>query len=487
MPPLLLVATSCLRLQKRDLVTRIEQQIAHLETRSPESQSNSELPSAPKHTLARILVDPGSVVTATDIFPTSTPRLPHLHPSRTTGSLSLEDAVKRIDEIAEELANGTSKSKWETTIELRRLCGHHFTFPASYKLVGVVKEGDCAQHNSRVAEIWKGRYDGEVVALKVLRVPRDEPGIRGAESWFCKEVVLMKQVNHDNIVPRYGVSTTVSRFCLVSPWYENGNVMDYIRREPNINRLGLATVNGLLFLHKNQLVHGSLRPSHILIDDNGTARLAISGRKSTIAVPGVVDGDGDGDGYGYRDISNRYSALEIMWPRGYGMVDIVMTKESDVYGMASVIYEAGFHHPPHYNDNSYEIPAKVRAGETPERPSDRIDDPTWELLEECWKLDPMERPPTDTVYNTLLKLSSHPRVIHTPHPGGRWVTGELPQKLEFQFQNIKISSNKSNRQQFSVRLKYGYRKHATALTKPVDDSGEYTWFAFRPSRCHYLH
>lgn len=51
----------------------------------------------------------------------------------------------------------------------------------------------------------------------------------------------MKQLNHDNIVPFYGVSTTISNFCLVFPWYENGNVVDYLKKEPDANRFDLAS------------------------------------------------------------------------------------------------------------------------------------------------------------------------------------------------------------------------------------------------------
>jgi serine/threonine protein kinase len=58
---------------------------------------------------------------------------------------------------------------------------------------------------------------------------------------FCKEVVLMKQLNHNNILPFYGVSTTVSDFCLVFPWYENGNVMDYLKNKPGIDRFPLVS------------------------------------------------------------------------------------------------------------------------------------------------------------------------------------------------------------------------------------------------------
>ena len=45
-----------------------------------------------------------------------------------------------------------------------------------------MKEGDCAQRISQVTEIWKGRYKDEVVALKVLRVPRDDPQVQRTKS-----------------------------------------------------------------------------------------------------------------------------------------------------------------------------------------------------------------------------------------------------------------------------------------------------------------
>jgi len=51
----------------------------------------------------------------------------------------------------------------------------------------------------------------------------------------------MKQVEHGNILPFYGVSTAVSDFCLVFPWYENGNIMDYLKKKPDTGRFDLAS------------------------------------------------------------------------------------------------------------------------------------------------------------------------------------------------------------------------------------------------------
>jgi len=65
----------------------------------------------------------------------------------------------------------------ESTAKLRRLCDRHRTIPTSYRVEGVVREGGYSQPISQVIEIWKGRYRGEVVALKVLKVSRQDPHV----------------------------------------------------------------------------------------------------------------------------------------------------------------------------------------------------------------------------------------------------------------------------------------------------------------------
>jgi hypothetical protein len=51
----------------------------------------------------------------------------------------------------------------------------------------------------------------------------------------------MKNVFHENVLPFYGISTSVSKFCLVFPWYENGTVMDYLEVNPDADRYNLVS------------------------------------------------------------------------------------------------------------------------------------------------------------------------------------------------------------------------------------------------------
>ena len=54
----------------------------------------------------------------------------------------------------------------------------------------------------------------------------------------------MKQLEHGNVIPFYGISTTVADFCLVFPWYKNGTIMEYLKRKPDISRFTLVSMLG---------------------------------------------------------------------------------------------------------------------------------------------------------------------------------------------------------------------------------------------------
>ena len=84
-------------------------------------------------------------------------------------------------------------------------------------------------------------------------------------------------------------------------------------------------------------------PRIILIDDDGVARLATGGRSSMVAVPDTsIAGHSQSGLDGYLD-EHRYSAPETMWSADNVMDKILITKESDVYGIGMVAYQVRSH------------------------------------------------------------------------------------------------------------------------------------------------
>jgi serine/threonine protein kinase len=60
---------------------------------------------------------------------------------------------------------------------------------------------------------------------------------------LCREVFIWKRLSHPNILPLLGVSVSKNplHFRIISEWMPNGNVMEYIGSNPEVNRLRLVS------------------------------------------------------------------------------------------------------------------------------------------------------------------------------------------------------------------------------------------------------
>ena len=91
-------------------------------------------------------------------------------------------------------------------------------------------------------DVYKGTCFGEEVALKAFRLPLPSGAttLTSLTSFdnragdFLSELVLWRRLSHPNVLPFYGVhfldTTLETRFCLVCPWMENGNVVEFLER-----------------------------------------------------------------------------------------------------------------------------------------------------------------------------------------------------------------------------------------------------------------
>ncbi|KAG8719830.1 hypothetical protein FRC09_010563 [Ceratobasidium sp. 395] len=81
--------------------------------------------------------------------------------------------------------------------------------------------------------------------------------------------------NHRGISQMLGKATLRGRLAIVSVWEENGDVLRYMARNPDVDRIRLCAevAEGLKYLHSNKIVHGSLMGRHILISRDGRALL----------------------------------------------------------------------------------------------------------------------------------------------------------------------------------------------------------------------
>ncbi|KAF9221806.1 kinase-like protein [Gyrodon lividus] len=164
--------------------------------------------------------------------------------------------------------------------------------------------------------VLKAQFRGMTVAVKELKDTLEQ------------EIEIWSKLRHDHVVPFYGASTLSSPPYIVSRYMKNGNLVQYLSRRPNADRIKLLheISLGMRFLHEENVVHGDLKGVNVLVDDSGKACITDFGlSKARSMAPAesnvkVIAG------------TLRFLAPEAL--RGQPL-----TFETDVYAFGMVIYE----------------------------------------------------------------------------------------------------------------------------------------------------
>ncbi|GJN39435.1 hypothetical protein PR202_gb28555 [Eleusine coracana subsp. coracana] len=110
-----------------------------------------------------------------------------------------------------------------------------------------------------------------VVAIKVLN-PHGIITLR-----FQHKVEELRKLRHPNLVPLLGACPAPEAPALVYEFLPDaGSLEDRLLLLPWPERTRIATqiCSALIFLHQNNMVHGDLKPTNVLLLDDGTAKLA---------------------------------------------------------------------------------------------------------------------------------------------------------------------------------------------------------------------
>ncbi|KAJ1301963.1 hypothetical protein OPQ81_000800 [Rhizoctonia solani] len=119
--------------------------------------------------------------------------------------------------------------------------------------------------------------NGARVALKRMRSLADRASERKIIKHLAREIYALSKCNHPNILQLVGFAEYRGHLMLVSPWYENGSFSRYIsRKNTNVDRCALSAqvASGVVYLHKQGIVHGNIKGSNILVAPDHTAKLA---------------------------------------------------------------------------------------------------------------------------------------------------------------------------------------------------------------------
>nr|QQL94315.1 TGF-beta receptor 1 [Urechis unicinctus] len=196
----------------------------------------------------------------------------------------------------------------------------------------------------RFGEVWRGKWRGEYVAVKIF-------SSREERSWFREaEIYQTVMLRHENILGFIAADNkdngTWTQLWLVAEYHELGSLFDYLNRTmvdvSGMVKLALSTASGLAHLHmeifgtqgKPAIAHRDLKSKNVLVKRNGTCAIADLG----LAVKHDPATDSVDIAPNHRVGTKRYMPPEVL-DESLNMNHFESFKRADVYSMGLVFWE----------------------------------------------------------------------------------------------------------------------------------------------------
>lgn len=124
------------------------------------------------------------------------------------------------------------------------------------------------------------------VAIKVIELDQFE---RNQIDELRKELQVMSLCKHENLLNVKGSFVVDSKLYIVTPFLSAGSCLDIMKSkypdgldEASILVILKQALQGLDYLHKNGLIHRDVKAGNLLLNEDGTAKLADFGVSSSL-------------------------------------------------------------------------------------------------------------------------------------------------------------------------------------------------------------
>ncbi|XP_072102849.1 tyrosine-protein kinase Fyn isoform X3 [Mobula birostris] len=231
----------------------------------------------------------------------------------------------------------------------------------------------------QLVQHYAGTWNGTTkVAVKTLK-----PGTMSPES-FLEEAQIMKKLRHDKLVQLYAVVSEEPIY-IVTEYMSKGSLLDFLKdgegralKLPNLVDMAAQVAAGMAYIERMNYIHRDLRSANILVGDNLVCKIADFGLARLIE-------------------DNEYTARQgakfpIKWTAPEAALYGRFTIKSDVWSFGILLTELVTKgRVPYPGMNNREVLEQVERGYRMASPQD-CPSSLHELMIQCWKKDPEERP-----------------------------------------------------------------------------------------------
>ncbi|CDS13964.1 hypothetical protein LRAMOSA06137 [Lichtheimia ramosa] len=231
---------------------------------------------------------------------------------------------------------------------------------------------------------------GETVAVKRIRL--DDADI---DQEIMKEVSLLKTLSHSNVIQYLGFIKSRNHINIALEYAENGSLMSTLKAfgafpEKLVASFCIKILNGLEYLHANQVVHCDLKAANILTTKTGDVKLSDFGVSLNLKIKGADAGTVSG--------TPNWMAPEVIELKG-------ASPKCDIWSLGCTLVELITGKPPYADLIAMSAMFRIVEDSYPPLP-DKISDEMHSFLLCCFQKNPDDRP-TATQLKEHIWLRTH--------------------------------------------------------------------------------
>jgi len=259
-------------------------------------------------------------------------------------------------------------------------------------------------------KVYKGEIIGEGlhVAIKTLK----ENASAKTTADFKREVDLMRELRHENIVCLIGVCLTREPLSMLFEFMPRGDLHEYLishspQSDAPLSQHDLLTMaihiaSGMEYLCSHHYVHRDLAARNCLVGENLIVKISDFGLSRD-----VYSSD-------YYRVQSK-SLLPVRWMPPESILYGKFTTESDVWSYGVVLWEIySYGLQPYYGYSNQEVIEMIRSRQLlpcPEECPSRM----YSVMMECWHESPLRRPHFPEICGRLKSFHHIPKTHHHHH------------------------------------------------------------------------
>ncbi|KAI9308346.1 kinase-like domain-containing protein [Cunninghamella echinulata] len=226
---------------------------------------------------------------------------------------------------------------------------------------------------------------GEIVAVKRIKIEDGE-----LHQEITKEIDLLKNLSHMNVICYLGVIRSKNHVNIILEYAENGSLMSTLKSfgafpEKLVCSFCIKILNGLEYLHNNDVVHCDLKAANILTTKTGDVKLTDFGVSLNLKIKADESENVAG--------TPNWMAPEVIELKG-------ASTKSDIWSLGCTLIELVTGKPPYSNLVAMSVMFRIVEDDYPPLPKN-ISEEMKSFLLCCFQKNPDDRPTASQLKNHI--------------------------------------------------------------------------------------